>query len=87
MKTTLDIPDPLIRQIKACSALNGQPMKMFFIEAVKAKLEAETGRPSSAQAPVWMQHFGAFKKQAGAIRQVQATIDAECSHIDPEDWK
>ena len=38
MKTTLDLPDRLYRQIKARAALRGQTVKAFFLDALRDKL-------------------------------------------------
>ncbi len=44
MKTTLEIPDPLYRQIKATAALSGQSLREFFTEAVEEKLQGMKNR-------------------------------------------
>ncbi len=38
MRTTIDIPDPLFRQLKAKSALRGETLKECLLRAVRAEL-------------------------------------------------
>ncbi len=49
MRTTLDLPDPIFRRLKAESALRGQKLKDLVAELIEGGLE---GRPleSSARA-------------------------------------
>ena len=44
MRTTVDIPDGLFREIKATVALRGESIKQFLLRAAKAELN----RPDSA---------------------------------------
>ena len=83
MKTTLDIPDALLRQVKARSALNGTSMRDFFVEIIETRLEADqkqTGKPRG-----WRAVFG--KAPKGAAARVQTVIDEEFEQIRPEDWR
>ena len=41
VRTTLDIPDALFREIKSKAVLRGETLKMFFLRALKAELEVE----------------------------------------------
>ena len=45
MKTTIELPDELSRQVKAVAALRGQSMKQFLTEL----LERELSRPAPRQ--------------------------------------
>ena len=83
MKTTLDVPDRLYRQIKARAALRGQTIKSFFLDAIRDKLAADakaTGKQSG-----WRAAFGAARPED--VAEVQRIIDEEFSRIDPEDWE
>jgi hypothetical protein len=83
MKTTLELPDRLYRQIKARAALRGQTVKAFFLDAVRDKLAAD--RDAASRDPGWRAVFG--KANPGDVKQVQRIIDEEFAQIDPEDWK
>lgn len=43
MRTTVDIPDALFREIKSKAAIRGETLKMFLLRSLKAELEAEKG--------------------------------------------
>lgn len=83
MKTTLELPDRLYRQIKARAALRGQTVKAFFLDAVRDKLAAD--RKATSQEAGWRAVFG--KANAGDVQDVQRILDEEFERIDPEDWK
>jgi hypothetical protein len=83
MKTTLDLPDRLYRQIKARAALKGQTIKSFFLEAIRAKLVSDQHEKS---APVgWRAVYG--KANPDDIADVQRLIDDEFSRVRSEDWE
>jgi hypothetical protein len=85
MKTTVELPDRLYRQIKARAALTGQTVKAFFLDAVRDKLAADAGAKSKAASGEvgWRAVFGKANKQD--IAEVQRLIDEE-HRIDPENW-
>jgi hypothetical protein len=83
MKTTVDIPDSLLRQAKARAALKGTSMRDFFVQAIEARLDAEQKRPRKPHG--WRAVFG--KAPKGSAAEVQATIDEEFGKIDPDDWR
>jgi hypothetical protein len=83
MKTTLELPDRLYRQIKARAALRGQTVKAFFLDAVRDKLAAE--RNSAARETGWRAVFG--KAKPSDVDDVQRILDQEFEQIDPEDWR
>jgi hypothetical protein len=82
MKTTVEVPDSLYRQIKARTALKGQTIKAFFLDAIRDKLAAEATKPNEETG--WRVAFGAAR--AEDVAEVQRIIDEEFSRIDPEDW-
>jgi hypothetical protein len=54
VKTTLEIPDAVLRRAKANAALQGIPLQQFVTEAVEDKLRAESaGAGSRSAAPVF----------------------------------
>jgi hypothetical protein len=42
VRTTIDIPDALFREIKAKTAQRGEALKTFMLRAAKAELEADS---------------------------------------------
>jgi hypothetical protein len=83
MKTTLDVPDSLYRQIKARAALKGQTIRSFFLDAIQDKLRVE--REGSDKTTGWRSVFGKANKDD--ISQLQQLLDDDFSAIDTEEWK
>lgn len=83
MKTTLELPDTLLRRAKATAAARGQTMTSYVKSALEAKLagdaEAETEKP-------WMAYAGVFSDPEESKRMMEA-IEAACGQIDPEAWR
>ena len=83
MKTTLDIPDSLLRKAKAQAAMKGTSMRDFFVLAIEDKLDAAKQQPGKLHG--WRSVFG--KAPKGASAEVQATLDKEFETINPDDWR
>lgn len=83
MKTTLEIPDNLLKELKSTVSKNGVSMKEFIVHAIIDRLD----RVSQAKEKPWMKAFGAFKHLKEENKKVMAEIDAEFGKIDPEEWK
>ena len=83
MKTTLDLPDALLRQAKARAALKRTSMRDFFVLAIEERLDAERRRPGKHQG--WRAVFG--KAPKGAAAAVQTTLDHEFEKVNPDDWQ
>ena len=81
MKTTVEIPDGLFREVKTVAARRGLSLKTFLTEALKEKL-SQPRRSRQADWPV-----PPPKLAAGEMRRVQSAIDAEFSRIDAEEWR
>jgi hypothetical protein len=82
MKTTVELPDRLYRQIKARAALRGQTIKSFLLDALREKLAQEAKGRSRTSG--WRAAFG--KGDPEAVADVQRVIDEEFSKIDAEGW-
>ncbi len=83
MKTTLEISDPVFRQIKARAALKGVTMRAFFMDAIKEKMAADSSQRKGDSG--WRAVFG--KAPKSSVAKVQSVIDEEFSKINAEDWK
>jgi plasmid stability protein len=83
MKTTLELPDTLLRRAKATAAKHGQTMTAFVKSALEAKL---TNDERSANEKPWMQFHGIISDhdESGSILK---TIEESCGQVDQEDWK
>lgn len=84
MKTTIELPDPLLRRAKAAAAERGQSLKDLFIEALSERLDGPATQAASAKPP-WMQGFGRLKRLRAETVRVQADIDAAFGVIEAED--
>ena len=82
MKTTVEVPDKLYRQIKSRAAAEGQTVKAFFLEALQDKLAKVSN--ASGQKTGWRAVFGKAKKED--MDELQRVIDEEFSKVDPEGW-
>ena len=79
MKTTLEIPDPILRKAKVQAAQRGIPLRQFVTEAVQEKLAAKaTEKP-------WMKAVGGLRHLHEENVRIQKLIDEEFEQIEPED--
>lgn len=83
MKTTLEIPDPLFRRVKAKAAVRGQSLKEFVNEALQEKLAPRsTARPGQAE---WMEGFGKLRRLRKETKRIEARIHEAFEVVEPED--
>jgi hypothetical protein len=82
VKTTLEIPDDLFRAAKATAARRGQTLKQFVTDAMQEKLSSGPARTNGD--PPWMKLFGAGKKFAASIREIDAAIEKKFENVDSE---
>ncbi len=85
MKTTLEIPDRLYRELKVTAAQQGKTVRAFVNEALTEKLRMPVG--GSGTLPAWNRALGGLKHLGAETRRIEKTIRAEFSKINPEDWK
>ena len=83
MKTTLELPDTLLRRAKATAAKREQTMTAFVKSALEAKLSSAQ---NSDETKPWMEFAGAFS-DSGESKRIMDTIEESCGQIDSEDWK
>lgn len=83
MRTTLDLPDPLFRELKARSALRGVKLKDFVAELISSGL-AQTATPAAAPRP--RSPLPVIRKATGkphpafSNREIDALLVAEDAH-------
>ena len=75
MKTTLEIPDELLRQTKATAALRGESMRAFVTTALRLHLARSLTKDTSP--PGWQRVFG--RARAEDVAEVDRIIEAEFS--------
>ena len=79
VKTTVELPAELLRQIKAEAALQGRSFKALLIEALQTTLRAKRSSRHG-----WRGVFGRATK--AQVADVDRRI-ADLERIDLEDWK
>jgi hypothetical protein len=82
VKTTLEIPDDLFREMKAAAALRGIKLRDLVTEAICGHL-ARMKKPDSR----WSQRLPPPPKVAKSeMRRIHQLIEEESERIDAEDW-
>lgn len=83
MKTTLEMPDAVLRKAKAKAAERGIPLRQFVTEAVEEKLALSK---ESVEKP-WMRCFGELRHLHKETMKINKIIEEEFEQIEPEDWE
>lgn len=84
VKTTLEIPDPVYRRLKAAASRQGRTVRALVNDAVLEKLESAAGR--TAGPPAWRRAFGGLKHLRKETRRIDRVVEAEFSSVDPAAW-
>jgi hypothetical protein len=82
MKTTIELPDAVLREAKAAAALRGESLREFFEEALRGHLAAV--RVPKGEEP-WRKFVGTVPKEA--TDEVDAIIADEIRQIEYESWR
>jgi hypothetical protein len=82
MKTTLEIPDEILRRAKSRAAERGVPLGQFVTEAIEEKLRSTT----EVDKKPWMNHMGKLKGLRKETRRIAKIIEHTFEVIDPEMW-
>lgn len=86
MKTTIELPDPILRQARILAAARGTTLKQLFTEALEEKLRTAPERLRNARAErPWMAGFGELSHLSEETRRIQRIIDDEFGRLEPED--
>jgi hypothetical protein len=83
MKTTIDIPDELLRLAKARASLNGVSLRQFVTDTLRSRLEREENQ-ARATDPPWMKNFGGLADLAAETARIRTLIDEEFESIETE---
>ena len=83
VKTTVDLPETLVREAKAVAARQGRTLRDLVAEAMHEKLHAVH---PSIEKP-WMKHFGTLSKLRKETRRIEKIIEKEFETVDPEEWQ
>ncbi|HET7710895.1 MAG TPA: hypothetical protein VFL80_03115 [Thermoanaerobaculia bacterium] len=86
MKTTVDLPDELLREAKALAASRGETLRELFSVALEDHLnQVPRAARGVHRRSGWRAAFGlARKNETDAVDQI---IAGECEAIDPAEWE
>ena len=82
MKTTMEMPDALLRRAKSEAAQRGIPLRQFVTEAVEEKLK----NCSRAKEKPWVKHLGKLDHLREETAEINRFIEETFENIDSEMW-
>ncbi len=85
MRTTIDLPDPLFREVKATAASRGLKLKDFIAAALRGALHGDRDTPSPGSSPGQIHRermLGHFNRMAEGRTQTGAVgkLEREALH-------
>jgi hypothetical protein len=86
VRTSIELPDPLFREVKATAARQGMRLKDYVTEALQDKLAK---RPTHAEKP-WMKFAGIAAndpEMVAELRRIEQIVDENFEQIEEEEWK
>jgi|GEM_PF-641489 len=86
VRTTIELPDPLFREVKSTAARQGMRLKDYITEALQDKLAK---RPASAEKP-WMRFAGIAAndpEMVEELKRIEQIVDENFEQIEVEEWK
>jgi hypothetical protein len=86
MRTTIDLPDPLFRLVKATAAGQGMRLKDYITEALQDKLSKHS---NPAEKP-WMKFAGIAAndpEMVAELKRIEQIVDENFEQIEEEEWK
>lgn len=82
MKTTLELPDEILRDAKATAAARGETLRDFVAPALKTRLRFDS---SAQRRSGWRSLFGLARSAEVAAVDRIASRDLEA--VDPAEWR
>lgn len=80
MKTTLEIPDEVLKRAKATAAVRGETLRGFVTAALAARLSNENAVRSG-----WRNVFGLARPTE--VAGVDRIVSSDLEIIDPAEWE
>jgi len=91
VKTTVELPEKLMRTAKKKAAARGQSFPEFVADAVADKIGMPLPKMSKTAAMAgekpWMKHFGVSADLADEMKRIDKVVEEEFGKVDPDDWK
>ena len=85
VKTTLEIPEPLFRQLKISAAKQGKTIRAVVNEALTEKLNRS--QHGVEDFPAWRVAFGGLRQLRDETAKINQDVASEFSTVNPEEWK
>jgi hypothetical protein len=85
VKTTLEIPEPLFRQLKISAAKQGKTIRAVVNEALTEKLNRS--QHGVEDLPAWRAAFGGLRRLREETAKINQDVAAEFSRVNPKEWK
>jgi plasmid stability protein len=85
VKTTLEIPEPLFRQLKISAAKQGKTIRAVVNEALTEKLNRSLNGVEDL--PAWRAAFGGLRRLRDETAKINQDLATEFSRVNPEEWK
>ena len=80
MKTTVELPDHLLRDAKETAAARGQTLSAFVGDAIADRVRLL--RDNGHQKP-WMRHLGALRDHAPELDRIERIVEEEFESAGP----
>ena len=88
MKTTLEIPDALYREVKVTAARTGKTVTAIVQSALKRELTANTNEPDAQTEKSWTKWAGCLSEiPKEEHKKIRLRIEETFSEIDKEMWQ
>jgi hypothetical protein len=85
VKTTLEISEPLFRQLKISAAKQGKTIRAVVNEALTEKLSRS--QHGVEEVPAWRVAFGGLRRLRDETARISQDVAAEFSRVNSEEWK
>lgn len=85
MKTTIDIPDSLLREAKIVAAREQITLRAVVTRALEEEF-TRLGYRDTPQ-PAWRKSFGTLRDLRGSLARVDTAVAETFEKVDKEDWK
>ena len=85
VKTTLEISEPLFRQLKISAAKQGKTIRAVVNEALTEKLNRSQNGVEDV--PAWRVAFGGLRRLRDETAKIDQDIATEFSRVNSEEWK
>ena len=84
MRTTVELPDTILRRAKSAAAEDGRSLKDCMEEALTLWL---TQRGSPADTKPWAAGFGALQHLHKETIRINKVIEREFGHVEDDAWR